>query len=208
MYKRGFTLVEIIVATAIFTVVVTVAIGALTQLNKTSREARAMRVVMDNANSAIDSMARTIRMGVRFDGACDAACNCAGANVDTVGNTPLIDSANPGVTGNICLRFYGPTGSNGSMEDVRYHYNASKKSVERSILGGTWQDMTAPELQVSDMRFYVNGTRLGGTGVEGDQPVVTMLMKGTARVSATSRNFTIQTTITPRTPNLELVKPF
>lgn len=207
MHKRGFTLVEIIVATGIFTVVVTVAIGALTQLNKTSREARAMRVIMDNANSAIDSMARTIRMGVRFDGACDAACNCAGADMNTVGNTSLIDPANPGVTGNTCLRFYGPTGANGSMEDVRYHYNSSNKSVERSILGGPWQDMTAPELQISDMRFYVNGTTLGETLLQGDQPVVTMLMRGTAKVSATSRNFTIQTTITPRTPNLELVKP-
>lgn len=207
MYKRGFTLVEIIVATAIFTMVVTIAVGALTQLNKTSREARAMRVIMDNANSAIDSMARTVRMGIRFDGGCAADCVCTGATANTVRDTAKIDITNPGGTGNTCLRFYGPSTSGGPMEEVKYHYNSAKKSVERSVNSAAWQDMTASELQVTDMRFYVNGTRYGGAGIEGDQPVITMLMRGTAKVSATSRDFTVQTTITPRTPNLDLVKP-
>lgn len=205
MPKRGFTLIEIIVSTAIFTVVVTIAIGALTSLNKTSREARALRVVIDNANSAVDSMARTIRMGVRFDGGCDAGCVCGATDENVVRNTASMTSIGGG--GNICLRFYGPASTGSGLQEIKYHYNSTTKSVER-IIGGVTEQMTAPEVEVSNMTFYVNGTELGDVGVEGNQPVVTMLMTGIARVSRVSRPFSIQTTIAPRTPNLNIVKPF
>lgn len=203
----GFTLIEIIVSTAIFTIVVTVAVGALTSLNKTSREARALRVIMDNANSAIDSMARTVRMGIRFDGGCDSGCTCAGANEDTVRDTGVdpvnvIASGDPKSTGNICLRFYGPAPAGGGLVETKYRYNGANKSVERSVSGGAYVPLTAPEVEVSDMRFYVTGTTLNKS-----QPVVTMLMKGVARSSNQTRDFNIETTIAPRTPNLLLIKP-
>jgi prepilin-type N-terminal cleavage/methylation domain-containing protein len=208
MNKRGFTLIEIIVSTAIFTIVVTIAIGALTSLNKASREARATRVIIDNANSAIDSMGRIIRMGIRFDGACidaDGACLCGARTEADVGNSPISDSKGAG--GKNCVRFYGPVTSYSALKEIKYRYNSSNKSVERSIMGGTWQSMTAPEVEVSSMKFYVNGSRLGNAGVEGDQPVVTMVMQGVARVSRVAKPFSIQTTIAPRTPNLEIVTP-
>ncbi len=205
MYKKkGFTLIEIIVSTAIFTIVVTIAIGALTSLNKTSREARALRIIMDNANSAMDSMSRTIRMGVRFDGACDASCVCAGSATSTVRDTSpaLIDSANPKSRGNTCLKFYGPN-SSASLTDTRYRFSSSTKSVERSQDGGvTYQTMTAPEVEVSDMRFFVVGS-----GLDQNQPIITMIMTGVAKSSNQVRDFAIQTSISPRTPNLSIITP-
>lgn len=211
MNKRGFTLIEIIVATAIFTSVVTIAMGALTSLNKASREARAMRVIMDNANSAMDSMARTIRMGIRFDAGCDGTLDS---------NSKIgADLVNSGTN---CLAFYGPANDSGSSniltQRIWYRLNAASSSIERNVVNvdaGTratapesatsssaWEKMTAPEVEVTRLKFYVNGAVL-----DDDQPAVTILMQGIAHVSRTARNFTVQTTITPRTPNSSLIKP-
>lgn len=204
--NKGFTLIEIIVSTAIFTVVVTIAVGALTSLNKTSREARATRVIIDNANSAIDSMARIIRMGTRFDGACDAQCNCGARGIDDLGDSRMTDALGSG--GNTCLRFYGPVASMpNDLHQIRYRYNSENKSVERSLVDGQWERMTAPEVEVSSMKFFVNGQKLGGAGLGGDQPVVTMIMQGVARVSRVTKPFSIQTSIAPRTPNLKIITP-
>lgn len=193
MKQRGFTLIEIIVSTAIFTMVVTIAIGALTSLNNTSREARAMRVVMDNANSAMDAMARTIRMGIRFDcGAVHPGDASDGAQTDCVYST-----------GATSLRFYGPGGLTSSMQEIQFRYNSASSSIERMLANsGKWERMTAPEVQVTGLTFYVRGAPL-----DADQPIVTMLMTGIAHVSTTARNFNIQTSISPRTPNSHLVTP-
>jgi prepilin-type N-terminal cleavage/methylation domain-containing protein len=197
MKQRGFTLIEIIVATAIFTMVVTIAVGALTSLNNTSREARAMRVVMDNANSAMDAMARTIRMGIRFD--------CGHAYPTNAGNAT--DGAQADCTyqngGSSELRFYGPGGLSSSMQEIRFHYSTTTSSVDRMLNNsGVWERMTAPEVQVTGLKFYVIGAPL-----DLDQPIVTMIMTGVAHVSTTARNFTVQTSIAPRTPNSHLVTP-
>lgn len=201
MKQRGFTLIEIIVATAIFTIVVTIAVGALTSLNNTSREARAMRVVMDNANSAMDAMARTIRMGIRFD--CGSAYPAhAGDSSDTATKDCLYPTGSPE------LRFYGPGGLSSTMQEVRFHYNAASSSVERMLNNsGTWERMTAPEVQVTGLTFFVRGSTLDNQAGGGDQPIVTMLMTGVAHVSTTARNFNVQTSISPRTPNSHLVTP-
>lgn len=191
--KRGFTLVEIIVATGIFTIVVTIAVGALTSLNNTSREARAMRVVMDNANSAMDSMARTMRMGIRFD--------CGALHPGDASDTAQTECLLP--TGNTLVRFYGPGGLDSTMKEIQYRYNSTEKSVERMLSNSnTWERITAPEVEVTDMRFYVRGAI-----VDNDQPIVTMLMNGVAHVSNIARKFSVQTSISPRTPNSRLVVP-
>ncbi|HXK37646.1 MAG TPA: type II secretion system protein [Candidatus Paceibacterota bacterium] len=194
MKQRGFTLIEIIVATAIFTMVVTIAVGALTSLNNTSREARAMRVVMDNANSAMDAIARTIRMGIRFD---------CGANFPGDASDGRQSDCTYQSGGSSKLRFYGPGGLSSSMQEQQFRFNATSSSVERMLANsGTWERMTAPEVEVTSLKFYVRGAPL-----DLDQPIVTMIMTGIAHVSKTARNFTVQTSITPRTPNSHLVTP-
>jgi prepilin-type N-terminal cleavage/methylation domain-containing protein len=213
MQKRGFTLIEIIVAAGIFTTVVTIAIGALSSLNKTSREARAMRVVMDNANAAMDSMTRTIRMGMRFDAGCT---NAGVASSPSFTLSPITNSSND------CLAFYGPASDDvGTVRNQRvwYKYNSTNKSVERNVYDVpavtresgapdvadptfSWERMTAPEVEVSDLRFYVSGATLNQ-----DQPTITIVMKGEAHVSRVVRPFSIQTTVTARTPNTSLIKP-
>ncbi|MFA5987507.1 MAG: type II secretion system protein, partial [Candidatus Paceibacterota bacterium] len=64
--KAGFTLIEIMVSVAIFSVVMLIAIGALLSVNDSNRKARALRVVMDNLNFAVEDMSKKMRTGSDF----------------------------------------------------------------------------------------------------------------------------------------------
>lgn len=194
MSPRGFTLVELIVSVTIFTAVATIAVGALVTLDNASRESRAMRIIMDNANSAVDSMSRTLRMGVRIN------CGCNTANDATGNNCYFTNYGQSAGVANQCISFYGPTGQSASMSKVQYRFGSTTNSVDRSINGGAWEQMTAPEVQVTGMNFFVNGSQ-----VDQLQPIVTMIMRGVAHASRKSTPFSIEASVSPRTPNSSLV---
>ena len=65
--SRGFSLIEMIVAVALFAVVMLVAVGALLALVDANRKARALESVMNNLNITLDSMVRAMRMGSAFN---------------------------------------------------------------------------------------------------------------------------------------------
>lgn len=64
--ENGFTLVELMVATTVFVVIVISSMGSLLALMGASRESRGLRFSMDNINFAMESMTRSIRMGVNY----------------------------------------------------------------------------------------------------------------------------------------------
>jgi prepilin-type N-terminal cleavage/methylation domain-containing protein len=59
----GFTLIEMMVAVSIFVIVALIASGALMTAQRISQKARAVKLVMDNLNFALDSMALKMRQG-------------------------------------------------------------------------------------------------------------------------------------------------
>jgi Tfp pilus assembly protein PilE len=62
----GFTLVEIMVATSIFMIIMLVALGALISSSDTAKKSQALRTAMDNVNFAMESMTRSLRMGTDY----------------------------------------------------------------------------------------------------------------------------------------------
>ena len=62
-HTQGFTLIEMLVSVAIFTVVMAVSTTALLSMVDASKKAHALQSVMFNLNVAIDGMVRSIRMG-------------------------------------------------------------------------------------------------------------------------------------------------
>ncbi|MDP3996836.1 MAG: type II secretion system protein [bacterium] len=63
---RGFTLVELIVSVAIFSIVMVVSVGAILYIISANRQAQAMKAVMNNLNFTLESMARNLRMGSNY----------------------------------------------------------------------------------------------------------------------------------------------
>ena len=62
----GFTLVEMIVAVALFAVVMLISVAALLALVDANRKAQALQSVMNNLNIALDGMVRSVRMGSKI----------------------------------------------------------------------------------------------------------------------------------------------
>lgn len=64
--RRGFTLVELLVAMAIFSVVVSVATGAFIRALRTQRQLVAFSAANSNLSLVLEQMAREIRVGREF----------------------------------------------------------------------------------------------------------------------------------------------
>jgi prepilin-type N-terminal cleavage/methylation domain-containing protein len=196
----GFTLVELMVALSLFTIVVLAAVSTLYTVNRASRNVQAMRTVLDNLNFAIESMSRTIRTGTDL-----------GAN----GNIGVDSPFGTGVQ-EIILRstFEDP---NGNPKTVRYACSSCNGdssdgvgSIQKWVQGGSgWIDITSQEIDIQQLMFFVEGscppssvTYGGGscdlTGVEYKQPSVSILIIGVATAGGDTAPFAVQTYVSQR----------
>jgi len=183
--NKGFTLVELMVALSLFVIVVLAAVSSLYSVNDASRKVTAMRAVLDNLNFAVESMSRTLRTGESFvcGGGTQASPNC----------DFMITNGSPSITVNSTL---------GGDQVVTYAWYQTpqgtgqvRKQVTVNGRTGDWMAITAPEIDVEDLRFYVSGARTD----DGKQPAVMMFIRGVA--SAGSDNiapFALQTLVSQR----------
>lgn len=64
--KKGFTLIEMMVSLAIFSVVAVIAAGALLRIVDSNRKAQSIQSAMSNLNFALESMTRELRQGTKY----------------------------------------------------------------------------------------------------------------------------------------------
>src|SRR3989344_3450237 len=64
--SRGFTLIEMMVSTSIFIMVMVVAAGAILSISSANRKSQATKVAIDNLSFALESMSRHIRVGTDY----------------------------------------------------------------------------------------------------------------------------------------------
>jgi len=183
--SRGFTLIEVIVSTALFTIVILVAVGALLALVSANRKTQALHAVMNNLNIALDGMVRSIRMGSNY--------HCGGGGTLSPQDCPNGDSL---------FAFESFNGDPNNPEDQWvYSYDTDTKRIYKSEKSGRdWFPITAPSVTVDSVQFYVIGTTRGGV----EQPKVVIEMKGTAGAESvkTKTEFHIQSTAVQRVLDL------
>jgi prepilin-type N-terminal cleavage/methylation domain-containing protein len=177
--KKGFTLIEIMVAVSIFLVVMSISMGSVLGIFEVNRKSHSLKTVMSNLNLAVESMAREIRFGKNYHCCTDGACS---GDLAVVRNCPL------GSTGMSFL----------SSSDVQIVYRLTNGVIEKSTDGGgTYIPVTSPEVVIEDLSFYVLGA--GGISVNTLQPKALVKIKG--RVGDPNRgasNFTLQTLVSQR----------
>ena len=186
---RGFSLIEMIVSTTVFIIVMLIVVGAMISLDTASRKARAIRVAMDNISAATDSMSRNLRMGSYYHCGCGNPLTPGDLDTAAVRDCPMTDTYGGG--GDVCLGFT-------SQQDDRVIYRLKNNRIERSRDGGvSFIPLTAPEIIINDLRFFVSGTLQNS-----QQPVITMLVRGTVQQGTkTVTDFNVETTVGSRTPN-------
>lgn len=210
--QLGFTLVEMIVALAVFSVVITIAVGALLSLIASNEQLQNEQSVMTNLSFALDSMAREIRTGTNYF--CDSRPNYladhSGGIDNMFDNTDMDSEIGDNVrncsVGRVSGQIQGVSfieGGNsvtGSADRIVYFFDETKGKIFRRISGQTAQSITSSGIYIEDMEFYVTGsTPLSATsGFTKDQASVTMYIKARDKEDSTGKFYEIQTTITQR----------
>lgn len=191
----GFTLVEMIVAVGLFSIVMLVSVGALMSLVTANRKAEALQSVMNNLNVAVDGMVRAIRIGTVYhcgEGTYTIPADCSAGDT-TFAFEPYHNA------------------SLGSVPPWIYWYQVdiiNGKSVGRIYKSedGIKADgipITAPEVSINSAKFYVLGScSAHGTSCTPDQlqPKVLLVIEGTAGADQvrTTTTFHLQATAVQR----------
>ncbi|MBL7045637.1 MAG: prepilin-type N-terminal cleavage/methylation domain-containing protein [Parcubacteria group bacterium] len=181
--KRGFTLIEMVVSMAVFSVVMLIIVGSLLALVDANKKAQAVKSVMNNLNFALENMSRNIRVGYTY--------HCS--SVATV--PPNIGVPNGCSGGGPLLAFEAYDGNSATDTDqVIYRLNGTQ--IEKSSNGGaSFVGITAPEVNITNMAFYVTGSSAFDT----KQPRVVITISGTAGISTKAvTSFNIETTVSQR----------
>lgn len=160
------------VSAALFAIVMLIGVGALLSLVDANRKSQALNSVMNNLNFAVESMSRNLRVGINYNCGSATGGDCSGEN---------------------SIYF---TSSEG--KPMAYRYNDSSpewKKIEVSEDGGNFIAITAKEVVIEKLAFYVDGTSSSDTF----QPRIVMIIQGTAGVKDNIKTkFNLQTTVSQR----------
>jgi prepilin-type N-terminal cleavage/methylation domain-containing protein len=190
--SRGFSLVEMMVAVALFTIVAMVSISALLSVNDANRKAQTMRAIIDNLNFAVENMARNLRVGSTY--------NCGTA-------TPIA-SPRDCINGDSSIAFESYVGDPGNPNDqVVYRLDTDAPTNKGQIMksgdsGSTFLPLTpfvsglaSQPLVVDYLKFYVTGS----ASSDGKQPRVVIVIGGTASYNEKIKTrFLMQTSVSQR----------
>jgi prepilin-type N-terminal cleavage/methylation domain-containing protein len=197
MRSRGFTLIEIMVAVAIFSVVMLIAAGSLLTILNANRKAQALQAAMTNLNFAVDSMVREIRVGSTY--------RCETGNpLNPINLTQIASPKNCTSPGGQLFAFEKWNGNRSDAGDqIIYRYNPTTKGLERSTDSGqtAFTPMTGSDVQLEEVTFYVRGSQ-PGFGAGNGQPFVLITIRGTAGTSSTQTSFSLQVAASQRVLDL------
>jgi len=194
---KGFTLIEVMISVMIFSIVMTVALGALLAMSASDQRAEALKTVVNNLNFALDSMTRTIRTGYSY--------HCGTSGTDFATPAPQDCAAAGGAQSYLALR-----AADSSL--VAYCLNQSAlvrevvksgNSLSTNCAASDFYPLTSSEIKITNLQFIVAGScaKSGAGGCTGDsvQPKVTVLISGTFYVSPTQTSqFNLETSVTQR----------
>lgn len=185
---KGFSLIEMMVAVAIFAVVMTIALGALLSMSESDRRAQTLKSVINNLNFALDSMSRSIRTGSNYH--CDSSGTLTSPQNCVASATYLTYKTAGGIVG-------------GALSNAQITYclgtgsacDPAGTTLLRKVNNGSFSAVTSNEVKLTSVSFYVTGAPLN----DNIQPKVTILLAGVVVISGTaSTTFNLQTSITQR----------
>ncbi len=215
--KKGFTLIEIIVSLAIFTVVAVVAVGAFLKIIDANKKAQTLQTAMNNINFALESMVREIRVGsnyycyqdvsgtINFPITSVTNTSCATASAYNAvafksADKGVYSSGHPGETCNL-VHAYRYVSSTGYVE------KAEQKYCDDVVgLGTTQQTGYAPffELTASDLKidkFTIKVDSLSPASPNAIQPKLFILISGHSGSGKSASYFNVQTSASQRIMN-------
>lgn len=206
-YAAGFTLIEIMIAVAIFTIVMTIGVGAVINANTIHKVNQSQRALMDNLNFVMEDMSRNIRLGAQY--------YCFDAPPYDMNAFPLDPDTGFGPTrdcteGRSAIGFEPMEGDPTAMNDQVVYMVAADAAntsscsannpckIWKSVDGGqNFVDITPANIIIDPFRtgFTVVGA---GTPLDFTQPAVIIRLAGEIHYKTVVTPFVIETTVTER----------
>lgn len=198
--KSGFTIIEIMIATALFVVIMILGIGVLLNVSKNHKSTQIMRSAMDSMSFVMEDMTRNIRLGSTFYCGDYSDVVALGATLSCPVYGTFPDAS--GLPESLNLAFEGlygdPTKSN---DQIVYRFypdgvGSSTGYIQKSIDGGTIYKRITP----SDIKIDLTKSGFTVVGADSDnlQTKVIVRLFGTVNYQNVSLPFDFQTTISPR----------
>jgi prepilin-type N-terminal cleavage/methylation domain-containing protein len=211
--QSGFTLIEMIVSLALFSVVVTIAVGALLVLIASNLQLQKEQSVMTNLSFALDSMTREIRTGTNYYCHTRNNSNAGPPNqrIFSDGQNLLSSIVRDCVNGKSpsTHRYHGVAFVEGGQSvtgvadtKIVYFYDADAQSLFRRVSGEDSQSIVSSGIVITDAEFFVTGSSEPLDGSNTSQPTVTIYIEAQDSDDPTGKTYQIQTTVTQRTLDL------
>ncbi|HUC02138.1 MAG TPA: type II secretion system protein [Candidatus Paceibacterota bacterium] len=166
--KKGFTLIEMLITVGLFTIIITIAVGAFANAVRTQRQVSSLISAESNISITLEEMARQIRTGYLF-------CNTVGGNTPGSGVPGSVAgkanadcgctfSSAPGATAGTwtcnALDFYDAQGDRIVYERPTTG-SLAWQLVESSTLSSAPQSLTGDTVSVKYLQFQLYGQTEG-----------------------------------------------
>lgn len=214
--RSGFSLIEMLISLALFSVVITMSVGSLLVLIGANVNARNTQMVMTNLTFALDSMTRDLRTGLSYycDDVSDFASDGIPDEFNEVGGSRFPNGQDCD-SGKSALSFVESGGSltadadGPSSKNNRITFFLEDGSIMRRLGTGEAQPVTTDALKIDTLKFYVTGANESyyedATLPDRQQPSATIYIDGEVEDPARPEqnvSFQVQTTVTQRTLDL------
>lgn len=223
--QDGFTLLESMVAIAVFSIVMVIGISALLSVNDVNRKSQSQRTIMDNLNFVMEDMARNFKLGSYFHcvidsdpfspGAvndflalpqdCDNSTPHSGSLIASL--EPMESSLNPGGlnTGPASPGYPGSGSANTADQIVYWFDNADECRLKKSTDGGLSFSSVMPDEIVIDCAASGFNIYNSNPGIFPASPRALIRISGTVTYKGTVTPFSLQTSASQR--NINVVTP-
>lgn len=192
--NKAFTLVEVLVATTIFIVVMLVAITALLASQRSSKQGQAIRSALDNVQFSLESITRSGRLGSLYtciSSTGTTTLSIVGSDCPTGGTGFAFGLYDPISKITDGYAFYLGTTATGSGAIFRC---ISRGNLSVTLKGTDCSAITAPDVNITSFTTVVDGSDIA----DGRQPSVKIIMEGVANATNQQTPFFIQTIVSQR----------
>lgn len=179
--KKGFTLIEILVVTAIFGTLMIAVAGLFVSVLRTERSILASKKVLGQISYATEYMSRALRMAEKDKG---QGCITSGSNYEVNVAKDSIKFRNA-LQGGDCQEFFLDT-ANQQLE-----YRIGIGTPDEDVLDLT----SSPDIIVDNLQFEISGE----TETDDLQPFVTIYLEAQTTDSPTLK---VQTSVSQRNPDI------
>lgn len=197
---EGFTLMELLVATAIFVVVAVGGLSALLSSQRVYKRISSNRVAVDNINMLVDTMTREMKFGTKYgcvnDSTQGSFNRVSNTKYSTLYETDLVNNTN----GTCDAVAYTPQGT--STVKVVYYYNQASSTVnqvsyDRAGFGSVYNKRNFSDVALTSSGFIIDKFWFTVNGINSEdyiQPRVGVYVSGVVDVSKGAQGETISTT--------------